>query len=410
MKQNLITKIKFKYLLALGMTAAISLIGLFTLFYTISSQRTNAEVINISGRQRALLQRTALNSLRFVSNQLQPHTYTELLEERENLRKELLKDIDLMEKSHEQLINGNLTVNLPGSTQSQIKSVYYEAPIYLDTKIKTYIKQVRTLALLPDSQHSTYNTQLNYISLAASGDLVSSLETVVSRYQKESEDAISRLQFLSITVLCIIMLLLIFEALFIFKPMVDLIKEENKQLEEKNKILQDLSSNDGLTGIANRRYFNEFISQEWARLSHTSIPLSIIMIDIDYFKTYNDTYGHQAGDECLKKVASTLANALKHTGNLAARYGGEEFAVVLPDTSRNEAVFVAEKLRADIEEVRIPHVKSDISDHVTISLGVATVIPQYDSSPDELIKSADQALYNAKNSGRNQVKIYAMSR
>lgn len=168
--------------------------------------------------------------------------------------------------------------------------------------------------------------------------------------------------------------------------------------------LQHISFLDGLTEIANRRRFDEFIDLEWRRALRTSTPLSLIMIDIDFFKAHNDTYGHQSGDECLKRVASCLAGALNRPGDLAARYGGEEFVVVLAATHRAGAAAVADALRLRIESLKIPHAGSRVSDWVTISLGVATMVP-FDTSPTALIAAADRALYQAKREGRNRVKV-----
>lgn len=175
---------------------------------------------------------------------------------------------------------------------------------------------------------------------------------------------------------------------------------DRKRAEE---LLQRLSSLDGLTEIANRRKLDEYLDREWKRAIRTRHPLSLIMCDIDFFKDYNDAYGHQKGDECLKKVAMTLCNKLRRPGDLVARYGGEEFAAILPDTEAGDAGLVAEALRTGVEALGITHSSSSISKVVTISLGVATLIPQRDSSPDQLIMAADQALYQAKRDGRNRV-------
>lgn len=174
-------------------------------------------------------------------------------------------------------------------------------------------------------------------------------------------------------------------------------------LRETNEILQRLSSIDGLTGIANRRYFDEFLEQEWARGIRHGYSLSLIMFDIDYFKKYNDTYGHQKGDQCLQEVARTSANTFKRTTDLVARYGGEEFSVILPHTEWKEAFRLAEQLRKNIEGMKIPHQASEIAEYVTISVGVATILPNSISASAELIEKADQALYLAKRLGRNRV-------
>ena len=182
-------------------------------------------------------------------------------------------------------------------------------------------------------------------------------------------------------------------------------------LRERTRQLLRLASIDGLTGLANRRSFDETLDEEWRRARRNRTPLSLALIDIDFFKRYNDHYGHQAGDDCLKTVAATLAHAAERPGELVARYGGEEFAVVLPLCDAATARGLAEKMRTRVAELGLPHAGSQITDHVTISCGVATVLADNDESghgmPDEaaLITAADQALYAAKEAGRNRVHI-----
>ncbi|NES69123.1 MAG: diguanylate cyclase [Okeania sp. SIO2D1] len=177
------------------------------------------------------------------------------------------------------------------------------------------------------------------------------------------------------------------------------------RLEKLNQELKEIAYIDGLTGICNRRHFEEKLDQEWKRLTRDNASMSIIMVDIDYFKPYNDTYGHQQGDKCLQQVAQTISAAVKRPGDFVARYGGEEFVVVLPNTPIEGALKVAENIRTQIEALRIPHTASAVSQFVTSSLGVANSSCLTDSNPKILLEAADIALYNAKNAGRNQVYI-----
>lgn len=179
-------------------------------------------------------------------------------------------------------------------------------------------------------------------------------------------------------------------------------KNAEAQLQAAHEQLKAMAISDELTTLANRRHFNDYLWREWNRSIRELTPLSLILIDVDCFKAYNDTYGHQAGDQCLKKIAGLIKSHTKRALDLAARFGGEEFAVIMPNTTLTGAVNVAENIRKDIENSRIAHAASSVSVSVTISLGVAAAIHVSDSDPDALIKKADQALYEAKNKGRNR--------
>jgi len=175
-----------------------------------------------------------------------------------------------------------------------------------------------------------------------------------------------------------------------------------KQLEEQ---LRALSLRDGLTGISNRRCFDETLEKEWRRELRQTEPLSLILLDIDFFKRYNDHYGHQAGDTCLKTVAECLAASVQRAGDLVARYGGEEFVVLLPETSLKNAEQVAEHIRQQVLQLAVPHQASDAAQIVTISLGVAGLVPSPGQASQQLLLMADQALYAAKAGGRNRVCV-----
>ncbi len=183
-------------------------------------------------------------------------------------------------------------------------------------------------------------------------------------------------------------------------------KFAEKMLKEANERLEHLSASDGLTQVANRRCFDQSLEREWNRLRRTRAPLSLIMCDVDFFKLFNDTYGHQGGDDCLKSVAATLSATAHRGGDCVARYGGEEFAVILPSTDEGGALCVAEKIRQAVERLNIAHQKSHVAPCVTLSLGVATVIPSETGCPENLIACADKALYISKSSGRNRVTAW----
>jgi diguanylate cyclase (GGDEF)-like protein/PAS domain S-box-containing protein len=177
------------------------------------------------------------------------------------------------------------------------------------------------------------------------------------------------------------------------------------QLRESNSLLRKLSSLDGLTGIYNRRAFDEFLKTEWAFACKHGTPISLLLLDIDYFKKYNDTYGHIQGDECLKTVARELERFFHEKGYFAARFGGEEFAVVLPNTDAQKASHLAEGFQSTIREMKIEHANSKVSEIVTISIGVSCIKPLDPEEMKRILEFADRALYKAKQNGRNRIEV-----
>lgn len=182
-------------------------------------------------------------------------------------------------------------------------------------------------------------------------------------------------------------------------------KQAEAALQAAHERLRVLAVVDELTQVANRRQFNEKLHFEWGRLQREGLPLSLIMCDVDAFKAYNDTYGHQNGDVCLRSIADAIKKTVKRSVDVVARYGGEEFAVIMPNTNHLGASKVAESVRMAVEDLQIPNKASSVSDFITLSLGVSSMIPTRDLSPEELIKEADSALYEAKKQGRNQVVL-----
>ena len=175
-------------------------------------------------------------------------------------------------------------------------------------------------------------------------------------------------------------------------------------LKRQKDLLRAQAMVDGLTGIANRRFFDERLLAEWGHVQRHQRSLAILMIDIDHFKGYNDHYGHQAGDNCLRRVATTLGASMQRAHDLAARYGGEEFICMLPECDLQGAITKAEALRAAVAALEIPHAASPTGDRLTLSIGVAATIPPSQASPDTLVAAADAQLYLAKQAGRNRVR------
>lgn len=176
------------------------------------------------------------------------------------------------------------------------------------------------------------------------------------------------------------------------------------ELKHYRDVLESQASTDGLTGIPNRRHFDQSLDREWRSAIRRKSQISLILTDIDCFKPYNDYYGHLGGDECLRSVAQALAGGPRRPAELVARYGGEEFAVILPDTDLAGAVHVASELLERVRAMKLPHQKSVVTDHVTLSLGVASMTPEVGQNPSELIQRADAQLYEAKKGGRNRVQ------
>lgn len=182
--------------------------------------------------------------------------------------------------------------------------------------------------------------------------------------------------------------------------------EVSHQVSDLNRILATLSMIDSLTGIPNRRCFDENFAQEWKRTFRNGGSIAVIIGDVDYFKQFNDTYGHQAGDNCLNLVGQALKNVLKRPGDLVARYGGEEFALVLPQTNAQQAITICNNIQAAMQALAIEHIGSKVSPNVTLSLGVAATEPSVSNvSREVLLANADRALYDAKKAGRNRYAI-----
>ena len=185
--------------------------------------------------------------------------------------------------------------------------------------------------------------------------------------------------------------------------MSDLMQNELKILSHK---LEKMSRIDSLTGLYNRRYFNEVYQKEWLSASRSQVSLAVLMLDIDNFKKYNDTYGHLQGDKCLQAVAEAVRKAVKRPRDMVARYGGEEFVIILTETDASGAFCIAEQAQTNVRELEIEHLASSPVQIVSVSVGVATMIPYCANHPEELLNMADEALYQSKANGRNCISLY----
>lgn len=183
------------------------------------------------------------------------------------------------------------------------------------------------------------------------------------------------------------------------------LKKTARKLKAANKKLEEMASQDGLTNLANRRLFDKIIKKEWQQAQKRNNCLGLIMLDIDYFKRYNDYYGHQTGDDCLKELAAVMKEVISPEKDLVARYGGEEFAIILPESNLRKIEAVTKKLQAKIDNLKIEHPDSPIANYVTVSIGGVVTRPQRNESFEQLIEKTDDLLYKAKKNGRNQIKI-----
>ncbi|TGE33751.1 diguanylate cyclase [Desulfosporosinus sp. Sb-LF] len=400
MKLPSLSKLTRTYVLALSLIAFLTIASIIALHQLILTQSDSARLINVSGSQRWLSQKAALLSTQLV--------YASTTGERDQFRRQLQSTLGKIQENHQELVSGAPQSNLPIQLSRQMQAMYFSPPTNLQVRIERYTSEALDLAnepvdlLTPDNPHLTYLLQNTEA-------LLESLNRIVSQYQRESEARVQRLQMLETASGGIIILTLTFLGLYTFRPLANTLLEERAQLERANQELSYLSSIDGLTGIANRRYFDQFLAQLWSLAARNSEPIALIMCDIDFFKAYNDTYGHLQGDECLKKVAAAIKRSLQRQVDLAARYGGEEFVVVLPNTDVKGALIVAESLRANVESLEIPHHSSSVTQKVTISLGVAIGLANPTVLPSTLIESADIALYEAKQNGRNCHKLASSS-
>jgi len=388
-------RLTLTYILALCLIALLS-ISAFTIQYSIiKTQENSASIINISGRQRMLSQRAALLASDLVYNQIPA--------EHELIKSKLLAVLQELEQAHLLLTQGKMDTQEPHNLSEILQNIYFADPYQLDKQLTTFINEARALADLPLTELNPHNAYYLNLKKSAYEQLINTLNIAVQEYQLENEVQISRLQRVEQSVLALTLLILLGEALFIFRPLFTRIKKDTLQLEEQNIELQRLTMLDGLTRIANRRRFDLHLDSELKRAQRLQSPLALVMLDIDNFKKYNDTYGHQGGDECLKAVAACLEQTINRPSDLAARFGGEEFALILPDTPLDGAITIAEKVRQAVEELRIPHRTSQVSPWVTVSGGLAVLLPDETATPQLLISQADAALYESKNNGRNRI-------
>lgn len=377
-----------KYLLALSISALLFILINLMLQHIVETQTNSAFLINRSGKQRMLVKEIALKSLQLVS-------IPAMLEE-EKVKQELRFAVQELQTAHMQVLT---------SADPDIQIFYHSSKPSLDSRLRQYMKTAQLILMMPPCQGEVRKKAVESILFDASGALLYSLEDMTNRFQQESEQKVLQLSFFAQASLIFVLVVLILQGLYIFRPMIRAIELERRELVRLNKELDRQAMTDELTGVANRRQLEEFSQREWERSVREKIPLSVMMADIDFFKSYNDLYGHQAGDECLKQVALQLEKTVKRPADLVARYGGEEFAIVLSNTDLTGAAQIAEACRKGVEALAIKHEGAAAAHVVTISLGVASSKETLCCATRELFAKADSALYIAKLSGRNRLVV-----
>ena len=388
-----IRSLRLKFIIMFAAIILSVAVAFIIMALLINGERWHSEVINISGRQRMLSQKIALLSLELANSD------TKL--QRDQIRGDLKDSVAAMRSSHDDLVHGIGTRNLSGSRLETMNKIYFDEPHFLDNSTEDYLKEADTLVNIK-GEITPSNEHLQTI-LATAPRLLVSLDTVVEHHQVMSEQGLLSLQITGVGLFVIIVGVSLLAGFYMVRPTLSRVRDDATQLEKVNKKLQQLSSIDELTNLENRRSFNSYIIKEWDRAKRSKKPLSILMVDIDYFKNYNDKFGHLAGDECLASIAALMKGIFRRPSDFVARYGGEEFIAVLPDTDLEGAKKLAENLRRGVEDLYLMHPNSKVSDVLTVSIGISTSTVR-SFSFENLIAAADDKLYLAKETGRNQVR------
>jgi diguanylate cyclase (GGDEF)-like protein len=373
------------YVIALLVIAGLSVFSHFLLESGLRSDEGTAAIINQAGRQRMLSQRIAALA-------------AELRLGDDSARGQLKTAITNFETAHRVLASASQSGEPSGNDGGRLQAIYFGGTNALDAQVRGFVADARRIADAPMDDPDLPAVQSRLFA-EARAPLLDALNEVVSVQQAESEQRILRLEYLQWGIVATVLLTLIVEALAIFRPMI-------RRIGTYTSELLHLATTDVLTGAANRRNFMERCETEVARARRYDRPTSILMLDVDRFKSINDTYGHAAGDAVLKAMADGFRLALREP-DIWGRLGGEEFAILLAETALPEAAAVAERLREQLAAMTVTH--QEYSIQFTVSIGVAALIPE-DGGLEKTLGIADALMYQAKQAGRNRVVAEALPR
>ncbi len=376
-----------RYVLALSLVAALIVAGQAVVQISLKQQEQDARTINIAGRQRMLSQRIHAHVLT-----AERETNVDRLRARTTT---LTNDLALWQRSHDGLRYGDVDLDLRGNNSSEVQVLFASLkPNFV--AIKTAAGEVIAMAEAADAAPIDLRPQILTI-LRHEGRFLGTMDQIVHVYEKEAAARVTKLQRIELLLMASALFVLALEAMFIFRPAVRRIRSTMSELSRVSNIFQQLSLRDGLTAIPNRRCFDVIYKRELRRALRSSEPLSLVLIDVNNFKEYNDSFGHQVGDTCLTRIAQTLRNNARRPGDLVARYGGDEFVVLLPNTDMRGAHNVAHVMRRAVESLKIQHASPNAQGILTISTGVAsTKLTRANKRSSDLLRAADAALYRAK--------------
>jgi diguanylate cyclase (GGDEF)-like protein len=386
------TIVRSKYLSALVLIAVLALGEYIVTDRLIEAQEHHASFLERSARQRMHFQRIALLSQQLISARDGERSGQFRLSLKENLRE--------MQATHSAIVNNE---DLARVIRRKREGNALES-LRLERQLALYAAAVDSLLAAPADRLEPGNPHFQRVLLATSGETAALLEEVMGHLVRATEDDLRHFRTIARALFAGKLVSLVLLGLLLFEPMVVRILYNRDMLLKANQGLARVSATDGLTQAANRRAFEERLDEEWRRAFRDAVPLTLLMIDIDHFKAYNDRYGHQAGDECLKLITRDFRTRLRRPADFLARYGGEEFSIILPDTDLSGALVVAEDLRRRTTALEIAHGASPVAGVVTLSIGVAEAEPAANGGgPTDLVAASDRALYQAKRLGRNRV-------